>query len=115
MKTSLTAEATARISSRLKGANESTARDYPGESGRRQPVHTVYGGAHLFRADTAQRLGALALRTLEQFAPDAATLARAVGLTGEDATQNFSSQLAETVYTRSVEKLRREPVEEVFQ
>ena len=25
---------------------------YPGENGSRQPVHTVYGGAHLFRADT---------------------------------------------------------------
>src|SRR5258708_952900 len=24
---------------------------FPGESGARQPVHTVYGGAHLFRID----------------------------------------------------------------
>ena len=33
---------------------------YPGETGRRQPVHTVYGGAHLFQAGIAQRLGQLA-------------------------------------------------------
>ena len=28
---------------------------------QRQPVHTVYGGAHLFEAGTARRLGELAL------------------------------------------------------
>ena len=28
----------------------------------RQPVHTVYGGAHLFKAETTPRLGELALR-----------------------------------------------------
>ncbi|HLL77392.1 MAG TPA: hypothetical protein VK421_19210 [Pyrinomonadaceae bacterium] len=111
MKTSLTTEATAGISARLKEANEAVARDYPGESGRRQPVHTVYGGAHLFRADTAARLGALALRSLEQFAPDAATFARAVGLIDEAASQS-GAQLAETVYGRVLEKLRREPVED---
>jgi hypothetical protein len=48
---------------------------YPGESGARQPVHTVYGGAHLFTADTARKLGELALRALETYAPDAATFA----------------------------------------
>ena len=48
---------------------------YPGESGRRQPVHTVYGGAHLFKSDTAPRLGALASRAFETYAPDAQTFA----------------------------------------
>src|SRR6478672_633680 len=37
---------------------------YPGDSGARQPVHTVYGGAHLFAADTAKKLGELALGAL---------------------------------------------------
>ncbi len=27
------------------------------DSGRRQPVHTVYGGAHLFKADSAAKMG----------------------------------------------------------
>jgi len=31
----------------------------------RQPVHVLYGGAHLFRADTAAKMGRLALRSLE--------------------------------------------------
>ena len=34
-------------------------------------MHTVYGGAHLFKADAAQKLGAVALRALHEHAPDA--------------------------------------------
>ena len=55
------------------------ARDFPGESADRQPVHTVYGGAHLFKADSAPKLGAVALTALDEYAPDAATLATALG------------------------------------
>lgn len=80
-------------------------RRYPGESNRRQAVHTVYGGAHLFKADSAQKLGAVALRSLEQYASDPATLARAIGMTGD-------KQFMATLYDRIVEKLRREPVED---
>ena len=45
---------------RLKRTNDALARALPGESGERQPVHTVYGGAHLFKSDTASRLGTVA-------------------------------------------------------
>ena len=38
------------------------AEQFPGDSPARQPVHIVYGGAHLFKADAAQKLGAVALR-----------------------------------------------------
>ena len=55
---------------------------YPGDSGARQPVHTVYGGAHLFTAETAKKLGELALRSMDTYAPDAATFAEAIGLSG---------------------------------
>lgn len=34
-----------------------------------QPVHTLYGGAHLFRAGTITKLGALARKAWEQFGP----------------------------------------------
>jgi citrate lyase beta subunit len=74
-----------------------------GETGRRQPVHTVYGGAHLFKSDSAQRLGALARRSLEEFAPDAAAFAKAIGV---------KEALAATIYQRVTEKLQREPVED---
>ena len=69
----------------------------------RQPVHVVYGGAHLFKSDTARKLGILAERALAEYAPDAATLAKALGIRDD---------LAATVYNRVVEKLRREPVED---
>jgi citrate lyase beta subunit len=90
------------ISDKLSLANQDFSRRYPGESGRRQPIHTFYGGAQLFRADTCRKLGTLAERALRDNAPDPATLARAVGI---------PEALAETVYTRVVEKLRREAVE----
>jgi len=73
------------------------------DSQRRQPIHTVYGGAHLFKTDTAPRLGATALRVLDEHAPDAATLASVLGLT---------AAAAERVYERVREKLGREPVED---
>ena len=34
---------------------------FPGDSCERQPVHVVYGGAHLFKAGTPARLAAIAL------------------------------------------------------
>ena len=87
----------------LRRANEEFSRHYPGETGRRQPVHTVYGGAHLFKSDSARRLGALARRSLEEFAPDAATFAKAIGL---------NDAMAGKIYERVTEKLHREPVED---
>jgi hypothetical protein len=69
----------------------------------RQPVHVVYGGAHLFKSDTMRKLGTLAERALAEYAPDAATLANALAIRDD---------LATTVYQRVAEKLRREPVED---
>src|SRR5215217_7981893 len=66
----------------LRQANEEFSRHYPGETGRRQPVHTVYGGAHLFKSDSAKRLGSVARRSLDQFAPDFLTFAKAIELPG---------------------------------
>ena len=70
----------------------------------RQPVHTVYGGAHLFKAGIATKLGAKAVESLRTYAPDAFTFAEVVGLEDE--------KLALTVYQRTIAKLQREPVED---
>lgn len=88
---------------RVQRAQADVLARYPGDSGARQPVHTVYGGAHLFSADTAKKLGELALRALETYAPEPGTFAEAIGL---------SPELAGKVYPRVVEKLRREAVED---
>jgi citrate lyase beta subunit len=69
----------------------------------RQPVHTVYGGAHLFKSATCPKLGELARRAMSEFAPVPATLANALGIRPD---------IADTVYARVAEKLRREPVED---
>ena len=84
-------------------AHRAWARANPGDLPSRQPVHTVYGGADLFRADTARRLGALAVGALETYAPDAAALAEAIGM---------ETALAERVRSRVVAKLETEPVED---
>ena len=119
----------------LQQANEEFSRHYAGETGRRQPVHTVYGGAHLFKSDSAKRLGSLGRRSLDQFAPDFLTFARAIDLPGaselpesvDEANDLVSflkteperarkeqkaAWLAYTIYRRVVEKLHREPVED---
>jgi citrate lyase beta subunit len=102
--TSLPPKVLKAVASRLGATNTELARRYPGEVGTRQPVHTVYGGAHLFSADTAQKLGRVALRALEEYAPDSEQLASAVGLRDE--------QLAAHVHGRIFDKLRAEPVED---
>ncbi|MBA3274020.1 MAG: phosphoenolpyruvate kinase [Chthoniobacterales bacterium] len=93
------------MSADLIEANSAFSRRYPGESNSRQAVHTVYGGGHLFKADTAERLGKVALRSLEEYAPDAASLAQVLGT-------SVDAELSRKVYERVVEKLRREPVED---
>ncbi|MFN0278766.1 MAG: DUF6986 family protein [Pyrinomonadaceae bacterium] len=103
MNTSLSSESFEKTTARLRSSMSGFAKQYPGESGRRQPVHTVYGGAHLFKSDTTVKLGQLAVRSFETFAPDAATLAKALGL---------PSKLADTIHLRVGEKLAREAVED---
>lgn len=72
--------------------------------GQRQPVHTVYVPADRFRHDAAAEHGREAVAALERWAPDAGSLARVLGL---------DASVAEAVYARVVEKLRREPVEDL--
>ena len=103
MRTTLPEKKLAKALDRNHRAQARVLQLYPGDSGARQPVHTVYGGAHLFTSDTAKKLGELAIRSLDTYAPDAATFAEAIGIRGE---------LAPKVYDRVRDKLRREAVED---
>ena len=87
----------------LDKTNVRTARQYPGDSPARQPVHTVYGGAHLFKADAVAKLGSVALKTMQEHAPDPDTFARALEL---------DASLANRIYLRVIDKLSQEPVED---
>src|SRR6185503_740574 len=84
MKTSLADSSLNTLVAPLARANKDFVTRYPGETGKRQPVHTVYGGAHLFKWDSADRLGGLARRSLDQFAPDYLSFAKAIGLSGAE-------------------------------
>jgi citrate lyase beta subunit len=122
----LSADFISEISARLQAAYKSRYALHPGLSFERRPIHVVYGGAHLFRAGTARRLGDLALRSLDDFAPDSLSFAKAIGLPDTHglnakfidadperaARENPSAWLAHTVYKRVREKLQREPVED---
>jgi hypothetical protein len=72
---------------------------------QRSPVHVVYGGAHLFKHDTPQKLGNIALSSLRTYAPTPAELAKALAFSGSDDMLN-------KVFDRTRMKLEFEPVED---
>ena len=119
--------------SALSQANRAFSAVYPGDRPARQPVHTVYGGAQLYKAETTERLGELSLASFEAYARDAIELATGVGFLSPAALFGLDSVtlaeryqadpaelrrvspkgwLAQTVYERVKAKLAREAVED---
>jgi citrate lyase beta subunit len=113
----------------LSVANRALLTRYPGDRSTRQPVHTVYGGAHLFRADTCKRLGEISLQAMATYARDPFEFARAIGFAevqgahaelalryardpDELRATNHSAWLACAVFERVQSKLRAEPIED---
>ena len=93
MKNILRPDQTSEILSQLSVANKSFDSNYPGKSLQRQPVHTIYGGAHLFKAETAQKMGQLALNNLADFAPNFVVFAKALELKGAESLPTKSSEI----------------------
>jgi len=135
VKRSLSPDTLREAGTRLEQAHKAFQKRYPGDTRDRQPVHVVYGGAHLFRSGTARKLGELAIRSVDEFAPDFVTFAKALALPGCDRLpnspetvasiaksiaadpeavrrENRPAWFAHTVYGRVREKLQREPVED---
>jgi citrate lyase beta subunit len=104
MKLSIPEEEKASLLGRLQKANLAFQQIYPGDKPDRQPVHTVYGGANLFKSDTCTKMGGTALRNLQTYAPDAASLAAALHWDND--------KLAASVYDKIVYKLGTEAVED---
>jgi len=100
MNMSLDKSALAEASAALREANLAFAKAHPGESPGRQPVHTVYGGA----SDSVPKLGAIALRAMDQYASKPATLGVALGISDHPALA--------TIDRRVRDKLTREPIED---
>lgn len=99
----LSPESLSSWTDRLADASSRVSSGYPGERPERQPIHTVYGGAHLFSAGTAPRLGELARSFMDRWAPSSDDLAEILGM---------ERALASTVHRSVSRKLDREPVED---
>ncbi|MFD7454831.1 DUF6986 family protein [Kitasatospora sp. NPDC059827] len=102
---SFSAAARAAVEALLAPVDADLARRYPGETGTRQPVHTVYVPADAFRTDTVREWGRQALEAFDTHAGTPAELARALGV-ADDA-------LLADVHARVRAKLEREPVEDL--
>ncbi|HWM04930.1 MAG TPA: aldolase [Actinophytocola sp.] len=104
MRTSLDGSVLAGVFGRLSEVDTVRAARYPGDAGGRQPVHTCYVPADRVVGDLAGEWGAAALAALDEHARGSSAFAGLLGLPGE---------LAEMVHAKVVEKLRREPVEDL--
>ncbi len=118
----------------LRKANLAFQQIYPGDRHDRQAVHTVYGGAHLFKANTSASLGKSALKSLLTYAPTFINLAKALELEGhqalptdpkvqkdlqdsldamdQESLRNHPAWLPYTVYKKVIQKLEKEAVED---
>ncbi|WP_205510737.1 DUF6986 family protein [Longitalea arenae] len=134
MKLSIPEKEKTDLLAQLQTANLKFQQTYPGDRPERQPVHTVYGGANLFRADTCVKMGDIALRNLQTYAPNFVVLANVLQLAGheylprqqsaiETLTKKLNDMpaplrkqepawLAYTVYNKIIQKLQTEAVED---
>jgi len=122
------------ILNELKTANLRFQKTYPGDKPDRQPVHTVYGGANLFKSDTCMKMGEIALKNLQTYAPNFVVLANVLKLEGYDHLPHLEKDIEEltkkldglqeserkkeaawlsySVYNKIIHKLNTEPVED---
>jgi citrate lyase beta subunit len=134
MKLSITDTEKETLLGSLQKANLQFQQTYPGDKPDRQAVHTVYGGANLFKSDTTVKMGEVALKNLQTYAPNFVSLANILQLEGhqhlphtlEDiaALEKKLRQLKEadrkketawlsySVYNKIVHKLQTEAVED---
>ena len=88
----------------LREANTTFQKIYPGDRSERQPVHTLYGGANLFKYDSAKTLGERALEILKAYAPDYKIFGEVFGFDDPD----FSKR----IYDKVIAKLKKEAIED---
>jgi hypothetical protein len=99
----LSEQVLAEVDQRLAGTDAFLARAYPGEDGRRQPVHTVYVPADRYQVDLPRQWGEQAAALVDEHGGWAA-LCREVGV---------ADQLVDAVAERAAAKLAAEPIEDL--
>ncbi len=99
----LSTESMQRWAERMEAVSTRIVSELPGDGPGRQPVHTMYGGAHLFTATTAEKMGSMARQFAERWLPEPATMVEVLGV---------SQAVAERVHPAVLAKLKEEPVED---
>ncbi len=133
MSSSIPSKKKKQLFAKLKKANTSFQKTYPGDRPDRQPVHTVYGGANLFRYDSARALGLRALESFHTYAPDFVSFGRIFGLDGisqvpahmsahdlyieyhalsAENKKKHPARLSLEVYNKVINKLKTEAIED---
>jgi len=99
MVTSINSAKKTAIFGKLKKANTAFQKIYSGDLPLRQPVHTLYGGANLFKHDSAKILAERALENFKTYAPDFLTFGRIFRLRGStDISKSASPHFIKKTY-----------------
>ena len=104
MGTSLNSNDLERFIATLNNANQAFASRQTSTGTTRLPIHTLYGGAHLFRKGVVAKLAQLAQDHFTSFAPNAEAFANALQI--DDLT------IMKAVYERVLLKLQTEAIED---
>ena len=109
MKTSIPSKKKKKLFGKLGKANASFQKIYPGDRTERQPVHTVYGGANLFKYNSAKLLGEKALEGFQTYAPDFISFGKIFGLEGIQQLHAHHDVVKETYEGLSKEEQKKHP------
>ncbi len=112
MKLTISENKKTSIFGELKIANQTFNNIYKGDREDRQPIHTVYGGANLFKSNTAEALGIVALKSLLAYAPNFIEYGKAFQLQGSESLpddNNAQEQLIRKLEELSPLELKKHP------
>ena len=134
MKITISENKKTAIFGELKTANQAFNNIYKGDREDRQPIHTVYGGANLFKSSTAEALGKVALKSLLAYAPNCIEFGKAFQLQSSEYLSDdkkiqelliheleklsvadlkkHPAGFSYTIYKKVIAKLQREAVED---
>lgn len=112
MNLSISEDKKSNIFKALSTANQAFNKIYRGDREDRQPIHTVYGGANLFKSNTTQVLGEVALNSLLHYAPNFVEFGKAFQLKGSDtfpSNKKEQQALVNTLKGLSKTELKQHP------
>ena len=108
----------AQLFSELSKANTAFNEKYPGDLPERQAVHTVYGGANLFKYNTTAGLAEKALEAFHLYAPDFVRFGKIFQLQGSeklDTLQQSAEQLKNDYESLTAAQQRKHPAHLSYQ